>query len=429
MEKLHIFMGRERLGELRIIDARGSMDLVYDSVWFSSGGISVSPHLLPGACRPESVHNFLANLLPEGEWLEDLSRNATCSKANIFGLIAYIGTETTGALSFVPEAGGEPPTTSFRVVTQEELTARIAERKTRPITMWDGKPRMSVAGVQDKLPISKRQDGTLGFGEGDLASTHLLKFGKDPSMHLVINEYICMQLAFTMGLPVAAVTLENFGELVLSVRRFDRKWEADKVSRLHLIDGCQLLDLPPTYKYERPFGKSGHVAGLRAGASLPRIFDACREFCLVPIAAVKNLLEWTLFQLIIGNSDAHGKNISFFVGKNGLSVAPAYDLVCLDLYQYDRDLAMAIGDCFDPDDIATYQLAEMCEECKLPQRQTAKSLEALCDKTLHILDAVEFSFPTLTREEEDFKRELMARIGDNARRLRRFTRDLPKVRL
>ena len=249
MEKLNIFMGQERLGEIRIIDARGSMDLVYDPLWSSSGGISVSPHLLAGACRPESVHNFLANLLPEGEWLEDLSRNATCSKANIFGLITYIGTE------------------------------------------------------------------------------------------------------------------------------------------------------------------------------------ACREFCLVPLTAVKNLLDWTLFQLIIGNSDAHGKNISFFVGKNGLSVAPAYDLMCLDLYQYDRELAMAIGDCFDPDDIATYQLAEMCEECKLPQRQTVKSLDALCDKTLHVLNSVEFFFPTLTREEEDFKRGLMARIGDNARRLRRFTRDLPKVRL
>lgn len=124
MEKLHIFIGRERLGELRIIDAKGSMDLVYDPAWLSAGGFSVSPHLPPSAGRPDSVHNFLANLLPEGEWLEDLSRNATCSKANIFALIAYIGTETTGALSFVPEDGGAPPTTSFREVTREELSPR-----------------------------------------------------------------------------------------------------------------------------------------------------------------------------------------------------------------------------------------------------------------------------------------------------------------
>ncbi|HZV81946.1 MAG TPA: HipA domain-containing protein [Geobacteraceae bacterium] len=429
MERLYIFIGQERLGEIRIIDAKGAMDLVYDPAWLSAGGFKISPHLQPDACRPESVRNFLSNLLPEGEWLEDLSRNAACSKANIFGLIAYIGTETTGALSFVLEEEGTPPSTSFREVSREELVARIAERKTRPITMWDETPRLSVAGVQDKLPILKRQDGTLGFGEGDLASTHLLKFGKDASMHLVLNEYICMQLAFAVGLPVAAVTLEDFGEKVLSVQRFDRIWEGDKVKRLHLIDGCQILDIPPTYKYERPFGKSGHVAGLRTGASLPRLFEACRAFCSVPIAAVKNLLDWTLFQLIIGNSDAHGKNISFFVGRNGLGVAPAYDLVCLDLYQYDRDLAMAIGDCFDPDDVATYQLAEMCEECNIPKSQTAKSLKSLCDKTLRVLDSVEFPFPPLSPEEEDFKRRLWSRIGDNARRMQSFTRDLPKVRL
>jgi serine/threonine-protein kinase HipA len=64
-----------------------------------------------------------------------------------------------------------------------------------------------------------------------------------------------MKLALRIKLPVARVRLKRFGEPVLLVKRFDRQLTEEGVERLHVIDGCQMLDLPPTYKYERPFGK------------------------------------------------------------------------------------------------------------------------------------------------------------------------------
>ncbi|HBA88854.1 MAG TPA: hypothetical protein DCZ75_12985 [Geobacter sp.] len=427
MAKLHLFMNRERLGEIDLLDNKGSMGLSYDPAWLEAKGFAVSPHLPPGASQPDQVRRFLQNLLPEGEFLEELSISTACSKANVFGLIAEIGAETAGALSFSPDDSADPPPTSFREIPLEELTDRIAARKTVSIAMWDEKPRLSVAGVQAKLPVLIRPDGVMGFGEGDLASTHLLKLGRDPELHLVVNEYLCMKLAAAAGLPVAGVTLERFGEPVLSVRRFDRQWREGKVERLHLIDGCQMLDLSPNYKYERPFGKNGHAAGLRTGASLPLLFTASRGVCSVPAAAIKGLLDWALFQLVIGNSDSHGKNISFFVGRTGITLAPAYDLLCLDLYDYDRDLAMAIGDCFDPVEVGTYQLAEMCEECGVSQRQAAKSLSTLCGKILHALQAVHI--PGATPEERDFAERIKTTITARAERLQRFTKDLPKIEL
>jgi serine/threonine-protein kinase HipA len=134
--------------------------------------------------------------------------------------------------------------------------------------------------------------------------------------------------------------------------RFDRRWSAKRVGRLHLIDGCHLLDLPPSYKYERPFGKTGEGAKIRFGASLPALFEACSQ-CRIPALAKRDLLNRSLFQLLIGNNDSHGKNISFFVGRNGIDVAPAYDLVNVEIYgnEYDRDLAMAVGDAFALDEI------------------------------------------------------------------------------
>jgi serine/threonine-protein kinase HipA len=39
------------------------------------------------------------------------------------------------------------------------------------------------------------------------------------------------------------------------------------------------------------------------------------------------LLQWTTFNILTQNYDAHGKNISFFVSKRGLELTPFYDLV------------------------------------------------------------------------------------------------------
>jgi len=425
---LTVNINRQHLGKLILEDKSELYGLEYAPSWLDGGGFPVSPHLKPGKCGSESLKRFLANLLPEGRWLEELSASSHISRANIFGLVAAIGAETTGALTF--RMGGEPEgglLTSFRPVTSDELAERIRQRQNVSISVWDGKPRLSVAGVQDKLPLLIRADGQMGFGEGELASTHILKFGTARALHLVINEYVCMQLARIMKLPVADVSLVRFGEPVLVVRRFDRKVSGDTVIRRHLIDGCQMLDLPPTYKYERPFGKGGDAAVIRSGANLPDLFASCR-LCRVPAAAMRDMLNWVLFQLLIGNSDAHGKNISFFVGPGGIDMAPAYDLLNLDMYaaEYDRDFSMAIGDAFAPEDISPWELAEMCERCGLQKRMVAKTLTTMSEKLINAMDTVNLS-GLLPGEETEFARELHNKIRKNVERYLPYAQQLPKI--
>ena len=429
-EQLSVYIDQKPLGSINLDGHKDKYSLLYDPGWVEKSGFAISPHLKPGVCKSESVKRFLANLLPEGKWLEELSVYRQISKNNIFGLIAAIGVETTGALAFRQNGGkgGKIPT-SFRSVSNEELQDRLARRQQLSIATWDGTPRLSVAGVQDKLPILIRPDGEMGFGEGDLASTHILKFGTKPDMHLVVNEFICMELARMVKLPVAPVSMARYGEPVLIVERFDRRWAADRVERRHLIDGCQMLDLPPTYKYERPFGKSGEGAKIRTGASLPALFAACK-LCRIPALAIRDLLHWGLFQLLIGNSDAHGKNISFYVGRNGIDVAPAYDLVNVEIYgdQYDRDLAMAVGDTFEFDAIHAYQLADMCDECGLPQRQVAKTLQALCNSMIKAVDIIDLS-SVLTDKEHAFGQGLLGAIKSNCQRFWENAKELPDVQL
>ncbi len=429
-ETLSVFLNREPLGWLTLVGEDDRYGLEYVGSWLEGRGYAISPHLQPGECASEVVKRFLSNLLPEGKWLEELSVDHQISKSNIFGLIALIGGETTGALTFQYDGTDqEPRPTAFREVGAGELTDRIAQRQRISIATWDGKPRLSVTGVQDKLPIMIRPDGAMGFGEGNLASTHILKFGRRPDMHMVINEFICMKLAELVKLPVAKVSLQRFGEPVLVVERFDRRRLEDKVDRLHLIDGCQMLDLPPTYKYERPFGTSGEGARIRTGVSLPKLFAASRN-CRIPAMALRDLLNWTLFQLLIGNSDAHGKNISFFVGKAGIDVAPSYDLLNIDIYgdEFERDLALAIGDEFVAEKVMPYDLAEFSEATKLPLRQVATCLKNLCTATLGRMGSLPLG-DVRTGDEMDFAQDLIEKLKGNAERLLAMAIELPHVRL
>jgi len=430
INQLVLHLNRELLGTLTLSAGTEAYQLEYAPSWLAGPGFAISPHLLPGACPSEAVKRFLANLLPEGRWLDELSVDQHISKGNLFGLIAVLGGETSGALTF--QADRDPPLaipTTFRPVTSKELQDRITSRQQVSIARWDGKPRLSVAGVQDKLPMLITASGELGFGEGELASTHILKFGQRPEMHMVLNEYCCMELARRVKLPVARVALQRFGEPVLVVARYDRLLRANRVERLHLIDGCQMLDLPPTYKYERPFGKAGEGAKIRIGASLPQLFVACRQ-CRIPAAAMRDLLRWALFQLLIGNNDAHGKNISFFVGPKGIDVAPAYDLLNIEIYgeDYDRDLAMAIGDTFRSGDIFAYQLAEMCEDCHLSQRQVALTLKALGMSVLGAVDSLPAGL-ALTEEEGMFVERLIGQIKETTARFLELAKELPQIRV
>ena len=70
-----------------------------------------------------------------------------------------------------------------------------------------------------------------------------------------------------------------------------------------------------------------------------RAVDGVRQ----PAVARNQLLRWLIFNFLIGNSDAHAKNVSFMVGPSGVDLAPVYDLLSAKAYGDDY-LAMSIGE-------------------------------------------------------------------------------------
>lgn len=333
---LDVFLGHQKkIASISIpADSESEITLVYEPSWLREG-FAISPHLpLHGPIKHSAVRNFLQNLLPEGNGLEDLTSNTTISKNNTFGLIRIIGEDTAGALAFRGGNTGEKTAakdTDFREITEPELAQRLVRFKElgESITRWDGKTRLSVAGVQDKLNLLE-MNGKLGLGEGLLCSNKIFKFETGKAPCIAVNELFTLSLARYAGLNVPNTDLRTYGGVrALVVDRFDRALVSgeQRVLRRHVIDGCQAANLPPSFKYERQFGDEGDGKYIRDGVSFTKLFALKTTNTEVYRT---QLMRWMTFNILVRNYDAHGKNISFFAGKQGLALTPFYDLVNIE---------------------------------------------------------------------------------------------------
>lgn len=423
--------------------------LVYDAHWVAKpDAFPLSPALpfQPSAAGHAvgAVKRFVENLLPEGRALDITATTYRVSKSNIYALISALGTETTGAFRFwrsgevPPVVAAKPP----REVTREELDQRIAERDQIPMAVWDGKVRMSIAGVQDKLMIyldhPPGDGGRLFLVEPPLASTHILK--PDPARrvtpHLVVNEHFCMSLARRMKLPVAEVGIYRTPRPVLVVRRFDRVVapgvgagaNEPTVQRLHIIDACQASDLPESHKYERNLGSGEHARNIREGVSFEMLFERVEQTVNKAVARM-TLLRWALFQFLIGNSDAHGKNFSFFVRREGLDPAPWYDLVSIAQYPgIDHELAMAWGDAFALDEVGAFQLADFAQRCGIDRNLLKREAARLGKLAIEHAPAQALADDYVTDSERAFAGRLRDFVVRQASRLTKLADEAARTK-
>ena len=353
-QDLPLFFQGKRVGMLS--HQKEAYHFQYDEYWIQTG-FAISSHIpFTGEVSSDAIVNFLLNLFPEGEAFDILVSSLRVRKSNVLSILEATGQDAPGAFSF----GATPQEIAERrEITSEELISRLDTDDPSEIVIWDGKYRLSVAGIQRKLNILIEHK-RLYLADGQYASTHIMKFSKLDHRQLVINEYVCMQLGKLAGLDVADTEYLQFGQhSSLLVTRFDREREITTgiIKKTHIIDGCQLLNLPPNYKYEQVYGSGKDVANIRDGVSIPKLFDAAKK-ARVPAKERLIILDWLLFNLIIGNSDAHGKNISFLLDQNGFDVAPLYDLVSISFEglsndKLDTGLAMAIDDEFDINGVST----------------------------------------------------------------------------
>jgi serine/threonine-protein kinase HipA len=230
---------------------------------------------------------------------------------------------------------------------------------------------------------------------------------------------------------VADVQLLRTPRPVLVVRRFDRLVQLQddtvRVDRLHIVDACQACDLPVAFKYERNLGQGPEVGNIREGMSFERLFGL-GELTANKARAKLAMLRWSLFQFLIGNSDAHGKNFSFFVRPGGyLEPTPWYDLVSVAQYgHFDTDMAMAFGDAFTLDEVTPFALADFAERCgidrKLMRREAQRLASAANTAAVELAASDDYE-----NDEREFVTRLAIFIGRQAQRLADLAREAASI--
>ncbi|NSY61688.1 type II toxin-antitoxin system HipA family toxin [Agrobacterium tumefaciens] len=349
----------------------GEWRLDYDPGWEArrpAFPVSLTMPLRSGSVGAAKLLPWLANLLPETH-LAEIGQRLKVSPQDIVGLLAHIGRDTAGALSI-----GEPRKAGVNLqpVPDEQALERILnELPAKPFLVGERGVSMSLAGVQEKLPVFGDGSGRISVPVDGTPSTHILKPDTKRLAGSVENEAFCLSLARACGLDAAEATIGVAGKRrYLLVKRYDRFTDAQgEIRRLHQEDLCQLTGYFPSQKYER--------SSTGGGVTMKMMFDAVSD--LVSPGERLKLLDAVIFNVLICNSDSHAKNYSILIGAGGSAkMAPLYDLMCAAVYrQVDQSLPQGISGRFHAPDLRRADWQALADDIGLSGASTLKRVEEL----------------------------------------------------
>lgn len=290
---------------------------------------------LPLSTRVLNPVWYFRGLLPEGDHLSTIAGRAGISVLDLHALLARYGRDVAGAVTVLPE--GEDPTTRLGgAVAYDDvsLASEVEGLETTPLAIHDDS-ELSLPGLQNKLLLI-RDAGTWFRPTGGRPSTHILKVEDRRYPGLVTAEAAAMRLARRVGLTsvdVDVITVAGIDCIV--VERYDRTIGHDGlVERIHQEDVCQALG----HDYEANRGAAKYERG--GGPGLAKVADLLERYAAHPVDELRRLVRYVTFNTIIGNADAHAKNISLIHHRDGsVELTPLYDTVATVLFPTLKDRA------------------------------------------------------------------------------------------
>jgi serine/threonine-protein kinase HipA len=365
---LNVYLHTELAGRLTQ-DGDGDMSFQYAESWLQRAGAIPLSHSLPLRAerfRRKECRGFFGGILPEEAKREMIARNLGISARNDYAMLERIGGECAGAVTFLPHGESMPDRHyGYRDLSEEELATILKELPRRPLLAGEEGIRLSLAGAQDKLAV-RLEGRTISLPLGGAPSTHILKPNVERFEGVVFNEAFCMRLAAAAGLRVAAIETREVGGIsFLLVERYDRHHRpvpdgAPVVERLHQEDFCQALGIVSEQKYQK-----------EGGPSLKQCFALLRDVSSVPAIDVGRLLDDVVFNFVVGNNDAHGKNYSLVygagrAGEHQIQLSPLYDVVSSIYYpELSREMAMRIGEQYSSERVTLRDFEKLAEDAKL----------------------------------------------------------------
>jgi len=424
VKKLDVYLKDTFVGNL-IQDDHGQMVFDYAESWLNSFNAAPLSHSLPlrkERFTSKECKGFFAGILPEEGKREVIARNLGISPKNDFSMLESIGGECAGAVTFLPEGEKLPTSFYYQEIKSHELATILRDLPRRPLMAGNKDIRLSLAGVQDKIAVYIGENKIL-IPHGIAPSTHILKPAIEHFEGIVFNEALCMKLANAIGLSSAKVEIGHVEDIdYLLVERYDRTKmpllsrsttnfnldeNATYLERLHQEDFCQALGIIPEKKYQS-----------EEGPSLKQCFDLLREVSSAPVVDLQNMLDTVIFNFLVGNHDAHGKNFSLLYESRGLlqieynRLAPLYDILSTSYYpDLSKKMAMKIGGEYSSEKILPKHFEKMAEEIGLAKSLVQQRIPKLAEIILSKISEVGASI------DHPVAKAVSALIQNNCRRV------------
>jgi serine/threonine-protein kinase HipA len=320
------------------VAADGSLSLRYAERWLQTAGafpLSVTMPLRADPHPSDVISSWLANLLPEEEQLHVLTRSLGFDQADVLAVLAEIGGDTAGALSFGAATDralwAYAPLTTFYDTADphQALERHFEDLGRRPFLVGEEGVRQSLAGGQKKSALAvlgpdgapvlrlPEEGDVLAIPLNGAPSTLIVKPDNPNLPGITENEVWCLRMAQAIGIDAAQVTiLQSSKRTAIGVLRYDRRiGRSGQLLRLHQEDFAQANGLPPGRKYER---------GTLRGLDLKTLLETGRHVSATDALA---LLDQVIFNILVANTDAHAKNYSLILPVGGSPrLAPLYDV-------------------------------------------------------------------------------------------------------
>lgn len=180
----------------------------------------------------------------------------------------------------------------------------------------------SIGGARPKAFLNGQQNN----------HQYIAKFSSNTDFFPIVKtEFATMQLAKHVGITVAKTELHQIlGKDVLLVQRFDRtKTATNQFIRKFMISGLTALQL---HEMEARY------------ASYLNLADFIRRFSANPSSDLLELYRRMVFNILIGNTDDHARNHSFFWDGHSYQLTPAYDICPLLRIGNIATQAMQVGE-------------------------------------------------------------------------------------
>ena len=382
---LDVYLHRNLLGQL-LQDENGQLAFLYDGDWLNNPNAAPLSHSLP--LRKERFNRnecrgFFAGVLPDEGKREIIAKNLGVSARNDFAMLERIGGECAGTVTFMPTGEKLPERNdSYRPLSREKLAEILKMLPRRPLMAGEDGIRLSLAGAQDKIAVHVH-DQQISLPLGGAPSTHILKPALEHFEGVVFNEALCMKLAQAIGLQTAKAEVGKVEDIdYLLIERYDRRvlkdpGGAEYLEREHQEDFCQALGIIPENKYQN-----------EGGPSLQQCFDLLRGLSSAPVIDLQRLLDAVIFNFLIGNHDAHGKNFSLLYGSQ-TRLAPLYDVLSTAYYpDLAKKMAMKIGGEYASERAGPKNFDQLANEAGLAKPMVKRRVQEVAETVLSKMPAL-----------------------------------------